>query len=343
MKTKYLTILSLTLLLAVLLASCGGLPAAAGQRAGGDASLAQTAAAQPTEAAPEPSATPTILVSTPTTIPTQDAAKVQADAAGQTAQAYFDAVAGGDTEAAAELLSSFSLMVFEITQGDAASALNAQLIDGLRWSDLVIEETIPFDEDTILVRVAYTQANVGKPGEQTPTAAPSPTAKATAKAAAAGQKPAAATPAEDAAAGPANGETVEALWPMRLENGAWLYNWENLIDFRTLDARAQTMNGVTVMPVQMNRYSDRIALSMLVQNRTNASVVFGQANETLGTFTFNDQAVTAEKTQWILNPLRSVPDATLEVKGLFQAYPDSIAIRTWNNYDVEPWYVFQLQ
>ena len=78
--------------------------------------------------------------------------------------------------------------------------------------------------------------------------------------------------------------TKDELWPMRFENGAWRYNWNNLIDFRTLDARSQTMNGITIMPVQINRFSDRVQLAMLVQNRTNETIVFGQVNEILGTF-----------------------------------------------------------
>lgn len=103
------------------------------------------------------------------------------------------------------------------------------------------------------------------------------------------------------------------------------------------------MNGITVMPLQLNRYSDRLQLTLLVQNRTNEAVVFGQANETMGTFHFGDQPVVAEKAQWILNPLRSVPAAVLEAKGLFSTYPDTIEIRKWNNFNVKPWFVFQLQ
>jgi hypothetical protein len=82
---------------------------------------------------------------------------------------------------------------------------------------------------------------------------------------------------------------------------------------------------------------------MLVQNRSNETVVFGQVNETLGTFYFGDQPVVAEKAQWILNPLRSVPAVTLVIKGLFTSFPDVVEIRKWNNYDIEPWYVFQVK
>ena len=149
----------------------------------------------------------------------------------------------------------FSLMVFEMTRGDAACALQKQKLDGARWSGLQVTETQPFDEQTMLVHVTYTLTVKEQP------------------------------------------EARDELWPMRLENGAWRYNWNNLIDFRTLEAPAQTTNGVTIMPVQINRFSDRIQLVLLVQNRTEDAVVFGQVNEILGTFHFGDQAVVAEKTQ----------------------------------------------
>jgi len=315
MKTKFAFITAMIILASAILSACQVQPAAAG---------AAPIQAQVTQALPavEPTAAQLPLPTqepTAAQTPTQDPAQAQVEQAEQAARAYFAAVSEGNTEDAADLLSSFSLMVFQMTRGDAASALQAQKIEGARWSDLDVQETLPFDAQTKLVRVSYSETIKGPTAAVT---APTP-------------------PAPDAQKGTA--EIKEALWPMRLENGAWLYNWDNLIDFRTLDARAQTMNGITIMPVQMNRYSDRIQLSMLVQNRTNETVVFGQANETLGTFHFGEKTVVAEKTQWILNPLRSVPAATLEVKGLYANYPDTIEIRKWNNYNVQPWYVFHLQ
>ncbi len=109
-----------------------------------------------------------------------------------------------------------------------------------------------------------------------------------------------------------------------------------------MGAGAQDVGGVTVLPVQMNRYSDRIELSLLVQNRTNEGVVFGQVNETLGTFYFDGQPVVARETRWILNPNRSVPSQP-RGKSLVHKFPEMIEIRKWKSYQVEPWYVFQLQ
>jgi hypothetical protein len=236
----------------------------------------------------------------------------QGDEAVAAAQAYFTAVSEGKSDAAAKLLSTFSLAVFQITRGDATEALQAQKIAGVRWSDLKILGTQPFDDQTMLVHITYSET---LKADATATPEPTPIAAA---------------------------NTVDALWPMRLERGEWRYNWKNVIDFRTMDVAAQTISDITILPTQLTRYSDRIELCLLIQNRKNEVVVFGQVNETLGTFYFGDQTVIAEKTRWILNPLRAVPDATLEIKGLFTSLPDKVEIRKWNNLNVQPWYTFQL-
>ncbi len=134
----------------------------------------------------------------------------------------------------------------------------------------------------------------------------------------------------------------DELWPMRLENSAWHYNWNNLIDFRTLTVDPQTTAGITVMPTQMRRFTDHLDLILLFQNHTNQPVVFGQANETLATFHFGDQSVVADHTQIILDALRSRPDVTLTITGLYLDFPDSVVIRQWKNYNVKPWFTFNL-
>jgi hypothetical protein len=313
MKTKWNASIVVFLLIGAVLSACQASPALAGPAATGNApEQVEIAGPTPTvrlTATRQPPQAPT---------PTADAARLAEEAAAEAARTFFADAAENRPEAAAERISSFSLMVAQMTRGDAADALRSRRAAGERWSDLEIVEVHPFDAQTMLVRVTYSQTG-GFDGD---------------KASASEDK---STPA---ARGPV---VVEALWPMRLENGVWRYNWENLIDFRTLDVSEQTVHGITILPVQALRYTDRIRLVLLVQNRTNESAVFGQVNETLGTFYFGDQAIAAEPTRWILNPLRSVPGAALEVEGLFANYPDRFEIRRWKNYDVEPWFTFLIQ
>jgi hypothetical protein len=297
-RTAYI-MLSVVLLASLLLSGCGAMVGRGGP-AGGPQQAAVISTATP--AAPTKTAQPTSTRKPrPTITPTEDIAKTRASQAEQAARDYFAALEAGDLEEAAGQLSTFSLMVFGMTRGDAASALQKMRLDGARWSGLQVTETKPFDEQTMLVHVAYTL-----------------------------------TVKEEA-------QARDELWPVRLESDAWRYNWNNLIDYRMLQVNAQTTSGVTVKPVQINRFSDRIQLVMLVQNRTSGAVVLGQKNEVLGTFHFGDQAVEADKMQIVLNPLRSVPDVKLEATGLWERYPEMVEIRKWKTYNVKPWYVFQLQ
>lgn len=297
-KTSLYLIIVTTLLLSVLLTACRGAAAPANAPQGGNGNQTSqptqapvivetpTAAPSPTDL-PQPTATATAL---------PDTAKAE-----QAAQDYFSLLEKADFDQASDQVSAFSLMVFNLTRGEAASQLKTEKANGAQWSDFKILDSRTFNDLNVLVHVTFNEQS--KEG----------------------------TTARD------------ELWPFRLENGAWRYNWNNLIDYHTLDADPKTTNGITVMPTQVMRYTDRVELVMLIQNRTNDPVVFGQVNEILGTFHFGDHEVGAEKAQFILNPLRSVPDAKLAAKGLYESYPDSIEIRKWKSYNVTPWYVFQLQ
>ena len=321
MKMKSLLRLSLIILLALVLFS--GCRLASAPTTDGSTQVDLPVTAEPQSLTTrQPSAT-----SQPTALPepTQDPNQVREQGASHAAQAYFTAVSEGKTEDAADLISSFSLMFFQITRGDAVKALQAQETASASWSDFKILDVQPFDEQTILVHVTYAEKGSD---QTTTTATPQPTEIVNSTP----------TAQSDIAA-----NNVEAVWPMRLERGEWYYNWDNVIDFHTLSVEAQTTKEITILPNRLTRYSDRIQLSMLVQNRSNAIVVFGQSNETLGTFSFGDKQVIADNTRWVLSPLSTLPGATLEIKGLFTELPDKVEIRKWNNYEVKPWFEFQLK
>lgn len=242
----------------------------------------------------------------PTATPTLSPQQTSLAAAEAAARDYFANLSSGDFKAASELVSNFSLLVFGMTRGDVAAALAQQRAAGSKWSDFEITDAEMLDENTSQVHVRYQLAALDKDGSET-------------------------------------SQTVSEAWPFRLENGQTRYNWNNLVDFHTLDVLPQTLNGVTVKPVQANRFTDRFQLVLLVQNRTNAPVVFGQVNEILATFYFDGQPIQAEPTQTVFAPLRTYLDYTLQVKGSFARFPESVEIRKWKNYNVAPWFTFQLQ
>jgi hypothetical protein len=233
----------------------------------------------------------------------QQTASVANDPAAAVAEKYQASLQSGEFKAAAEMLSSFSLTVFDMTHSEASDILQTHMAHE-KWSDFQIKETRSFNDKTVLVHVVY-KAETDDPKSDENTLS-----------------------------------DVDALWPVRLENGEWRYNLGNLIDFHTLDVPTQTTAGLTVRPRMLIRYSDRIVLSMLVQNQTNEPIVLGQPNEIMATFLFREQQIEAEKNQLIFDRLRSYPDVKIEAKGKFDAYPDGVVIRQWKGLKVAPWFTF---
>lgn len=254
----------------------------------------------------QPTDTPQVTPS-PRPSPTPTATAVPSTAqAVETVQAYFAALEKSDFPTAVKQLSTFSLAVFNMSRSEAISALQSMKVNGGQWSQLEVLDSREFTPETVLVHVRYQYTSLD-PKTKQPVTSPR-----------------------------------DELWPVRNESGVWHYNWGNLIDFRTLTVDAQTLSGITILPQSLMRYSDRIQLVMMMQNNTNQPFVFGQANEILAQFHFGDKVVPAQKTQIILQPLRTTPNVTLDLPGLFETYPDSVEIRKWQNLNTPAWFVFNL-
>jgi hypothetical protein len=254
-------------------------------------------------------ATATLTVTpAPTETPAPTATTVSPTAAAeQAAQDYFAALAKGDFAAAAKSVSAFSLMANKLTSGDVIDALTQEKANGAAWSDLEVKGSQAFTDNTVLVHVTYQLSGL------------------------------------DPKTGKAVQTQMDEEWPLRLENKQWRYNWTNIIDFNTLSEDAKLSNGVTLKPVQITRYSDRISLTVLAQNGTAETVVLGGAdNPTLGEFHFGDQTVEAVNTRTILDAWRTVPEMTIDVKGLYTGYPDAIEIVKYKTTHAPSWFTFGL-
>lgn len=270
-----------------------------------------TMALVPLPASTQVAATATLQAAPTADVTTTATATSAADPAVQLVKDYFTALQNKDYKAAADLTSTFSLTVDGMTRSDGADELHNKILAGTQWSDLQAQSASgnPQMQDSSnkikLVHVTYTLTTQhAKTGQSVQT-------------------------------------SMDELWPVMFENNHWLYNRNNLIDFHSLTINEQAMAGLHVRPVRLARYSDRMTLTLLVQNTTNDAIVLGQTNEIMAAFTFKDQTVEAVKKQMIFQRLRSYSDATIEVKGLFASYPDRVIIRQWKNLKVAPWFDFK--
>ncbi len=292
------------ILLALLLSACQGAPTTA------SSALPSWTAIPIPATAPGGNSAPTIPP-LPAVTTTAIVGQIPADAvilngAADAARGYFAALEAGDCEAAASFYSSFSLMLDGLTRSEASLALQGEMASGTKWSALDVRDITWFNSQTGLIHVVYHKET------------------------------------KDAKTGATSQASMDELWPMRMETGKWRYNRSNLIDYRVLDVAEQATGGLIVKPRQITRFSDRMRLTLVVQNTTNEAIVLGQANEILAKFQFKDRQVEAVKKQMIFDRLRTNPQVTIEVLGLYESYPDSVIIRQWKNYKVKPWFSFRL-
>ena len=321
---KKMSFLSIIVILILVLTGCQTTQSA--QASNSTTGTSQFSGTPPANSNPgHPFGTAATATATPTAIPTQKptatptvTAQPVTAAAVSSATAYFTALEKKDFSAAAQWISTSSLSYAQLTRSGAAAALTAQSLAGAAWSDLQIVDSQVFDNNTILVHVTY----------RTGTAA---AATATPQAGA----------AQSTATAQSNTQKDE-IWAFRLEGGNWLYNWNNLIDTRTVDVAAQTANHITIKPTQLVRYSDRIELHFMMQNQTSDVVYFVQDYDSLAVFHFGDQTVEADKTyKVVISGLRTSYDEMIVAKGLYSSYPTYVEIKKWKGYVPNPWYTFQ--
>jgi hypothetical protein len=223
------------------------------------------------------------------------------------AQAYFDALNAQDFSSASKLVSAQSLLISSITAGDAYDSLVKQAGSGATWSNLTVIGAQVFQDRTALVSVSYTLGSID------------PTNKATVE------------------------TQVNETWAMHLEGGKWLFNWNNIIDTKSLDVDAKTNGGITVKPLSLIRYTDHISLEMLVQNVSGKDITFGNSTQTLATFYFGStsQDAVSKKTYFTNNT--TTLDYTIDVTGLFTTYPDQVDIIKYPAYpNYAPMFTFNL-
>lgn len=273
------------------------------------------ASGQPSQGSQPPSSSPAssaayptaAATAVPTTAPTAAPTAVSPTAAAvQAAQDYFATLQKGDFAAASRLVSAFSLTASKLTAADVVEALTVKQQAGAAYSTLQVLGSEVFNSNTVLVHVSYTLST------------------------------------RDAKTGQMVTSTVDEQWPFRLEQKKWLYNWTNIIDFKTLSSETKLSNGLAITPLQLTRYSDKIELTVLAQNSLNEAVVIGQTNQTLAVFHFGSQSVNAVNTRYVFDTHRSYTDVTIDVSGLFTSYPDSVEIVKYVNYQTAPWFTFAL-
>ena len=119
---------------------------------------------------------------------------------------------------------------------------------------------------------------------------------------------------------------------LRLEEGQWLINWNDVIDALPLVVEAQTVSGVTIQPTQLLRYTDKIRLVFNVGNANKRAAFWDLAGQKVSTFFIADQAVSVRgvnETPFMIDAESAYTAAYAELPGLQATYPTGVDLTNW--------------
>jgi hypothetical protein len=119
---------------------------------------------------------------------------------------------------------------------------------------------------------------------------------------------------------------------LRLEEGQWLINWNDVIDTLPMAVESQTVNGVTLQPTQLIRYTDKIRLLFNVGNANKRAAFWDLAGQKVATFKIADQTVIVRgmnETPFRIDAENTYTGAYAEVPGLQTVYPTGVDLTNW--------------
>ena len=159
--------------------------------------------------------------------------------------------------------------------------------------------------------------------------------------------------------GDADPEAHDLTIPMHLEDGQWKVNYNRVVDYRALNAAAQVVNDVSVLPDRIIRFTDQTVFEFNVNNGAGNAVWFGKTEDKVATLHFGSEtrdAYTGMDPVGLPNSVQVLPglavrDVPIYFAGFAEEYPTRIDLFDWKfqpdtfgNPVGEPWnYTFQLK
>jgi len=128
-------------------------------------------------------------------------------------------------------------------------------------------------------------------------------------------------------------QNYDVWWALRREGGEWRINWGALVDDRPLDIEPQTINDLTLQPLRIIRYADRMRLLFRIENNSDRGCIWGWAGEEAAAIHFGDQIVSVSGTSEDIAPQRVYPDAYVDIDGFRETYPTAVDLTGWRQAD----------
>lgn len=124
---------------------------------------------------------------------------------------------------------------------------------------------------------------------------------------------------------------------LRHEDGAWKVNWRQLIDYYELNVEPQTVNGLTVQPTAVIRFTDATRIIFRMLNENPERVVWGQTGEPFARLRSGLKTVEGIGGQTdvaIADPILLTPggfagQVPVDFLGLFEETPSTCELLNW--------------
>lgn len=123
-------------------------------------------------------------------------------------------------------------------------------------------------------------------------------------------------------------QTYDFWVALRKEEERWRLNWNLIVDDVVLNVEPQTVNDVTVQPLRIARYTDRLVLVLKIENNSDRKHFWGWAGEKIASFRFGNRIVDVIG-RLEIEPSRTYPDAWVKVDGFYDVYPSTVSLFGW--------------
>lgn len=114
---------------------------------------------------------------------------------------------------------------------------------------------------------------------------------------------------------------------LRREGERWRLNGNLIVDDVVLNVEPQTINGVSVQPVQIVRYTDRLVLILQIENKNDRGCFWGWGNK-VAVFHFGGEVVDVTGSLQI-EANRTYTNVRVHVSGFHSTYPSAVDLVGW--------------
>ena len=113
---------------------------------------------------------------------------------------------------------------------------------------------------------------------------------------------------------------------LKLESREWRLSWNGLVNVMPLATPAQTINGLEIQPVELQRFTDHLTVVLSIHNRNTQKILWGLNNDVVLTAFFPDRDARDLQAAYSIEPNREFLADSCKFDGFFEVYPEALRL-----------------